>query len=271
MTDRRLFANNGRAALSGFGSAERISEGAPAQITTPVADLRVAPSGARDRQLLFGAPVTVIDADDDWSFIQAECGYVGYVPNNTLTTAERATHVVRAKATHVYTKADLKSPEIMALPYGARVKVQSGAQNWAQISQGWLPMQHLAPVTGAQHDPVAVAELFLGTPYLWGGNSIWGLDCSGLVQTAMRACGIACLGDADLQEKTLGRPLSDDDTLDRGDLIFWKGHVGVMASPDTLLHANAHTMSVAYEPFDQACARIEAAGDGKVTARKRVL
>ena len=135
----------------------------------------------------------------------------------------------------------------------------------------YIPTAHLRPVDQAEGDPVAVAERFLGTPYHWGGNSGFGIDCSGLVQAACLACGIPCPGDSDLQEAALGRTLPADAVLRRGDLLFWKGHVAWVAGPDLLLHANAHHMAVALEPLLPALARIEGQGDGPVTRRARLL
>ena len=119
-------------------------------------------------------------------------------------------------------------------------------------------------------DPVAVAELFLGTHYLWGGNSRFGVDCSGLVQAGLLACGIACPGDSGDQERALGEDLPEDTPAKRGDLLFWKGHVAWVAGENLLLHANAYHMAVAFEPMDKAIARIISQGDGPVTSHKRL-
>jgi cell wall-associated NlpC family hydrolase len=132
-----------------------------------------------------------------------------------------------------------------------------------------VPKPHLRPISHPFRDPVTVAQLFFGTPYLWGGNSAFGIDCSGLVQAALLACGIACPGDSDLQA-ALGNTVPDDAPMLRGDLIFWKGHVAMVVDDQTLIHANAHHMAVAYEPIDAAIARIKAQGGGTVTGRRRL-
>ena len=124
--------------------------------------------------------------------------------------------------------------------------------------------------TDNETDFVAVAERFLGTPYLWGGKTALGLDCSGLVQVALTACGVSCPRDSDMQEEALGTAVAaDPSALLRGDLIFWKGHVAIVRGPDSLLHANAHHMAVAIEPVAQAVARIRDAGS-EITSIRRI-
>jgi cell wall-associated NlpC family hydrolase len=131
-----------------------------------------------------------------------------------------------------------------------------------------VPRAHLAPVAG---DFVAQAERFLGAPYLWGGRSARGIDCSALVQLALLAAGREAPRDSDMQAALLGTELPARAALRRGDLVFWKGHVGIMRDRDTLIHANAHHMAVAAEPFGPAAARIAAAGGGPVTGRRRLV
>jgi cell wall-associated NlpC family hydrolase len=133
---------------------------------------------------------------------------------------------------------------------------------------GYLPARHLAPLDRVEPDFVAVAERFLGTPYLWGGKTNNGVDCSGLVQVALAACGMPCPRDSDMQERALGAPVALADSR-RGDLLFWKGHVAIVRDAATLLHANAFHMMVAVEPIAEALARIEAAGS-PVTSVKRL-
>ncbi|SFD71579.1 NlpC/P60 family protein [Roseivivax sediminis] len=274
--DRRLTPANERIAaayLQGRVTAPRFVEGEPARVAVPVADLLDAPGGARDRQLLYGAEVTVFERLHAFAFVQSVAdGYVGYVAEARLgPTGPAATHVVAARATHAYPEPDFKAREIMGLSLGSRVAVTGGAEGarFVETALGFVPAVHLAPI-GAARDPVAVAARLIGTPYLWGGNSAFGIDCSGLVQIALAACGMSCPGDSDLQEAALGETLAEGAELRRGDLLFWKGHVGWVADRETLLHANAHHMSVAYEPLGAAIARIEAQGDGPVTRRARL-
>ncbi|MFG6594622.1 C40 family peptidase [Sulfitobacter sp. 1A13368] len=240
----------------------------PAQVAVPVADLCRRPDGPRDRQLLFGEQVTVLHEASGWTYVQAEKdGYCGHVLQSTLGTPRSATHRVCVPATHAYRDADLKSPDLLSLSYGARVTVTAETKDFAETPQGHIPLGHLAPVESREADPAQIAALFLGTPYLWGGNSRWGIDCSGLVQAALLACGIPCPGDSDQQEKTVGAPVSD--AYQRNDLLFWKGHVALVVDGETMIHANAHAMAVSYENIAEAIARIEAGGDGPVTAHRR--
>jgi len=239
-----------------------------AQVGVSVADLCRRPHGPRDRQVLFGETVTVLNETSGWAYVQAEKdGYCGYVLQNTLTASSAATHRVSVPATHVYTRADLKSPDLLSLSYGSPVAVIAQTKDFAETAQGQIPLVHLAPAQQLQTDPAQVAALFLGTPYLWGGNSCWGIDCSGLVQAALLACGIPCPGDSDQQEATVGKPVSGD--YQRNDLLFWKGHVALVVDAETMIHANAHKMAVSYEPIKDAIKRIEAGGDGPVTAHRR--
>lgn len=274
MSDRRLTPANDRVALSslrGVVSGVAFTDGTPARIARPVVDLCAAPDGTRDRQCLFGEAVTVIDTDAGWSFVQAaKDGYVGYLPATALSAPHRPTHIVTARTAHLYPDADFKSRETMALSFGSRLTVTGTSGRFLETPDGFLPATHARPLADPAQDPAALAEVFLGTPYLWGGNSGFGIDCSGLVQAALTACGLACPGDSDLQEAALGTALAPDAPLQRNDLLFWKGHVALVLDPDTMIHANAHDMAVAREEIGPAIARIAAQGDGPVTARKRL-
>lgn len=274
MTDRRLTPANGRVAhvsLQGTVAAKRYVTGEPARIAAPLADLLARPGGPRDRQVLMGERVTVLDHDGGFAFVQAEKdGYCGYLPEAALAGDRAPTHWVAAPATWLYRAPDLKTPEVASLTMGARLAIVAEHPRFLETADGlFVPRPHLRPLGDRAADPAAVAESFLGTPYLWGGNSRAGIDCSGLVQAALLACGIPCPGDSDMQETCVGTPLPEAAPLRRGDLLFWKGHVAMAVSPDRLIHANGFQMAVGYEGIAEAVARIAAQGEGPVTARRR--
>lgn len=240
----------------------------PARVGVPVTDLCRRPDGPRDRQLIFGEAVTLLGAQNGWSYVQAaKDGYCGHLRSRALAAPLQPTHRVIAAATHAYTDADFKSPDRCSFSFGSLVSVTGQTGKYANTDQGWVPIAHLAPVDECAADPASIAALFLGTPYLWGGNSRWGIDCSGLVQAALLACGTPCPGDSDMQ-MTLGAPA--DGSYRRNDLLFWKGHVALVTDGETLIHANGHSMSVAYENIAQAIDRIKSSGDGPVTAHRRL-
>lgn len=273
MTDRRFLAANETVAdraLEGRHAAPRYADGTFLRVSRPVADLCAAPAGARDKQLLHGQRFRVLDTRDGWAFgVDPLDGYVGYLAEACLSDAPAPTHRVATRATHVYSAPNIKSPERWSLPLAAEVAVEGAAEAFAELSTGgFVALAHLSPLNACAEDPVAAAEAYLGTPYLWGGNSSFGIDCSGLVQMAYHASGWTAPRDSDLQEAQLGVPATGD--AQRGDLIFWDGHVGLLTGPTTLLHANAHHMSVAEEPLAEAEARIEAKEGKGVTSRRRV-
>jgi cell wall-associated NlpC family hydrolase len=232
--------------------------------------LHAAPRGRRDRELICGDRFDVLEESGGWAFGEAtKDGYTGYVAAEALGEDFAPTHLVACRQSHLYPEPDLKTPPTARLPFGAAVAVLGARGRWSRTAGGWVWTRHLRPVGDHREDPVAVAELFLGTPYLWAGNTGDGIDCSGLVQAACLACGIACPGDSDQQEAALGQPLPAEAEMRRGDLLFWKGHVAWAAGPDRILHANAHAMAVSFEDASGAIARIEAQGDGAVTSRRR--
>ncbi len=271
MTDRRLTPANGRVAalnLAGRVDAKKYLEGWPMMLDRPVNDLCVAPGGVRDRQLLLGMAVTVFEDHAGWSFVQTTDGYVGYVETARLAAPVAISHRVATAATHAYTRDDFKSEPVCALPFGACVQVLDERRKFYDTQIGFVPKSHLRALDRPFSDPATVAQIHFGVPYLWGGDSTRGIDCSGLIAASLRACDIDCPGDSDLQQDALGQDLIGP--LARGDLIFWKGHVGMMVDEQTLLHANAHHMAARYEAIDKAILRIAAQGDGDVVARKRL-
>ncbi|TIW61566.1 MAG: NlpC/P60 family protein [Mesorhizobium sp.] len=256
------------ARLKGEVTAERFVAGRPARIAVPVADVRKAPrpDAGINTQFLSGDDVLVFEDIKGWAWVQSERdGYVGYVAANELGGREHEpTHVVCVPRTFVYPGPDLRFPIAGNLSMGSTLTVTGAAEtrgtHYAVLSSGQaLIAGHLQPVGDVAADYVSVAETFLGTPYLWGGVSGFGIDCSGLVQLAMRMAGRDVLRDSDMQAKGIGEPLEprpDYSGLRRGDLVFWKGHVAIMTDAETMIHANGHTMLVSREGLKEAVDRI---------------
>jgi hypothetical protein len=218
--------------------------------------------------------VTVFEEDEGWAWAQLQRdGYVGYLPMEALTKGLAApTHRVSALRSFFYPGPSIKLPPVGVLSYGAHVIVTAEKDAFAVTPQGFVYTRHLVPLSHLAADAVTEAERFLGTPYLWGGKSSLGLDCSALVALALAATGINAPRDSDLQEETLGHSLPiqpGPSGLMRGDLIFWDGHVGLMQSATQLLHANGHFMEVTSEPLTIANERIVARyGAGMTTIRR---
>ncbi|MBS0125844.1 NlpC/P60 family protein [Thetidibacter halocola] len=238
----------------------------------PLAELRRRPELGRDRQLRYGEPFDVYERRDGFATGDSVlAGHSGWIAESALAPNSRRpapTHWVGARQTHVYPEPDFKTRETCALTHLSRVAVLRQDGRFSETELGWIPTNHLTDRPA--EDPVSVAALYLGVPYLWGGNSIWGLDCSGLVHAALMACGQKCPSDSHPQEMVLGRALPPGTPPRRGDLMFWKGHVAWVSDTDTLLHANAFHMAVTFEPLTEAIARIQAQGGGPVIRHARL-
>lgn len=277
LLDRRLTpARPDRAAetLRGQVEAERFIAGERRTVVAPLAPLRRAPDpeGRLDTEALRGEAVLVYeDTIEGWAWVQlVRDGYVGYVPSAALGPPEEPTHKVAALRTFVFPGPNLKLPVVGALTLGCSVRAGRMVDGYAAIGEGFVWAGHLSALDAREPDYVAVAERFIGVPYLWGGKSSLGLDCSGLVQTALAAAGHPAPRDSDMQEGSLGESLSADEPLRRGDLVFWKGHVGIMQDGLQLLHANASAMLVSSEPLVEARDRIRRNGGGDINALKRL-
>lgn len=261
--------------LEGAVESERFCDPVRMVVTAPVTGLSLdpAPGAALDTELLFGEPFDVYDISEGLAWGQSvRDGYCGHVPHDALGAAgQEPTHRVATRFAQLYPRPDMKTRPIGWLPHGARLAVEDLADGFARIAGGGhVPLPQLAPLDRPAPDWVAEAEAYLGVPYLWGGRSALGLDCSALVQLARQSAGYDCPRDSDMQEAWLGRSLEEGEAPRRGDLIFWKGHVGVMLDARRLLHANAHAMAVTIEDLAAARTRIEAAGDGPATRRARL-
>ena len=266
------------ARLEGRVAATRFVEGRPGQVRVAIAPVLAEPDAgqALTTQLLFGEMVRVFEEKDGWTWVQSDTdGYVGYVPAAAIGREVRAaTHRIAALSAPALARPDVKSQPLVDLPMGARVTVEREENGFAVLAIGaFVPMQHLVAIDRYASDFVEVAELFLGTPYLWGGRTRAGLDCSGLVQIALQATGMTAPRDTDMQHAELGISVATNDALDglsRGDLVFWRGHVGIMIDAEYLLHANAHHMCAAIEPLATAVARIKATGNDIAAIRRPV-
>jgi hypothetical protein len=263
--------------LEGKIKAARFVEGEVFEISDAIAPLREAPScdATLLTQALKGERVTVYERNSEgfaWGQLNSD-GYVGWLADRALAKpVDGPTHRITVLRTFAFPGPSIKLPPAATLPMGAVVTVLREHGIFAVTREGWyLPRLHVGGIGRYDDDFVAVAERFAGTPYLWGGKSSFGVDCSGLVQISLNAAGIMCPRDSDMQEAGLGRILGPAESrrLRRGDLIFWKGHVAIARDADTIVHANAHHMATMIENTREAIARIKAAGSD-ITAIKRL-
>jgi cell wall-associated NlpC family hydrolase len=266
--------------LRGLVEAERFVAGELARVSAPSTPLRRTPSpdGAIDTEALAGEAVLVIERKDGFAFAQLKAdGYVGYLEEAAIgADAPAPTHRISVARSFLYPAPSMKRPPLGHYGLGAMLAVTGESGDFARVStggaEGFIWRDHLRPLGDWEADPVSVAERLIGAPYLWGGKTSLGLDCSGLVQLAHAQCGRILPRDSDMQEREIGELLPatpDLSGLERGDLVFWKGHVGLMRDAATLLHANGHHMLVVSEPLAEAVARIQAKGGGPVTAVRR--
>ena len=259
------------ASLEGLVAAASYVEPKTRQLTVPSAAIRREPRTESEQmdQLLFGELFDVLEETGGWAFGQARRdGYVGFVEASVLGgEPTEATHWVSALRTYAFSEPNIKSAPMGLYSMNALVAVEAREGRFAKgAGSGWFVEEHLSPIGFGETDHAAVAERFLGAPYQWGGRESLGLDCSGLVQQALYACARACPRDSD-QQQGLGEAV---DAPQRGDLVFWRGHVAIVTGENTIVHANAHHMCVAYEPLDQAMERIRAAGAGEPVGFRRI-
>ena len=264
--------------LEGKVAADRFESGRLGQIVHPTTPLRIAPDFSRglETEALFGEVVTIFDEAEGWAWVQlARDGYVGYIPASAIRQGPLVapTHRVQALGTFIYAAPDIKTPPLVHLPMNALVTVTNGDEKFLEVEQGgFVFARHVTTLDRPARDFVEIAERLIGTPYLWGGCTRIGIDCSGLVQSTLLAANIVAPRDSDMQMAELGSNVAiteDFDGLDRGDLVFWRGHVGIMSDSVMMIHANAHHMAVVTEPLPEAAVRIAKTG-GDVVAIKRL-
>lgn len=244
--------------LKGRIDAPCFVEGRPMQVMSPSLTMRRRPGfdSPQDCELIRGDRVHVFDNRDGWAWVQnIRDDYVGYVPTDGLSESiVNATHSVIALSSFVFPEPSLKLHPISALPLTATVRIVETGEKYSRIQgEGWIYNRHIAPIGVNASDPVSVARMFMGVPYYWGGNTSYGIDCSGLVQIALRRCGYEVPRDSCYQEEAIGAPVEFDgrtNHLRRGDLVFWPGHVGFYEGDGLLLHANATDMMVSSSPLD---------------------
>ena len=280
MSDPRLPARPDLAAahLKGQVEAARFVEGMQMRVRVPVAPLRREPrsDAPLDTEALFGEAATVYDSDGEgWSWVQlADDSYVGYMPTEALGPDHAVpTHRIDALRTFIYPEPSIKTPPLAALSLGSAIAVTGEDGKFLRTESGFIFAMHAKPRDETEEDYAATAERYTGIPYLWGGKSSLGIDCSGLVQTALKAAGISCPRDTSMQVNELGTPVAFDDSLrglQRGDFVFWKGHVGIMLDAETLVHANGHFMEVVSEPLRMARDRTLAKGSGPIVMVRRL-
>jgi cell wall-associated NlpC family hydrolase len=274
LLDKRLHAYRddlADVAIKNDVKADSYVAGEDAQCFAPIAGVYKAPAAAamQTTQVLMGECVRVFERKEGWAWVQLrDDSYVGYVRENTLLgVLQETTHRITTPLAHLFPRPDLKSTPAVLVPMNAGLSVIGRSGDYLEHASGqFVYAAHCAPV--GTLDFVSVAERFLHTPYLWGGKTALGIDCSGLVQVAMQACGLSCPRDSDMQEQALGVAVQDRQ-LRRGDIIFWKGHVGIMQDEHRLLHANGYHLMVVSEPLKDAVARISAKGS-EITSVKRL-
>jgi cell wall-associated NlpC family hydrolase len=264
------------ASLKDKVKAQRYVQGELRQVVAATAPLRVMPrfDAPMGTEALCGELITVFEAANGWAWGQlTNDRYVGYMPLDCISSIiDEPTHWVNARATFVYPAPDLKRPPIMRLSLNSKISVIGKEGRFLELSRGGFIFNgHVQPIEEKGKDFVRHAERLIGTPYLWGGRSSLGIDCSGLVQIALEGMGSKCPRDSDMQANELGEIVANPDLnkVKRGDLVFWRGHVGIVQSNEWMIHASGHQMEVVVEPVRRAVERI-ATTHGNFTSVRRI-
>ena len=247
-------------------------EGKNYQVSVPFVDLLKEPGGKRNRQLIYGSKVKCFHKDKKWAFIQNSYdNYVGYIPRNTINLETETSHVVSVTLAHVFSEPNIKSYNREMLPLGAKVLGNRIENGFLKTELGWISNLQLKLKTELPKDPVGVAKLFLNTPYLWGGNTCLGIDCSGLIQISMLLCGLNCPGDSYHQLNSIGQSIDIGSPQKNGDILFWKGHVAWVLNEAHILHANAYHMTTVIEKTSDVIERIKSQEGNNIVAHKRLI
>ena len=258
--------------LKGKIKHKNFVEGKNYQINVPFVDLLDRPDGKRNRQLVYGSKVKYFGEAGGWAFIQnIYDSYVGYVPQNTIVSETEKTHIVTVPLAHVFLEPNIKSRNIDMLPLAARVAGEVFENGFLETELGWISVSQLNRKTELPKDPIEVSKMLQYAPYLWGGNTSLGIDCSGLIQVSLLLCGVDCPGDSDQQMNTLGHNLVIGSPRKKGDILFWKGHVAWALNERQILHANAYHMATVIEEANEAIERIKKQDNNSIIAHKRLI